>query len=117
MHNLAIALYKKGFTVTGSDDIIAEPSQSRLKKYGLLPTAAGWDVDKITPDLDAVILGMHAKADNPELLTAQQQGVRIYSYPEYVYEQSKDKLRVVIGGSHGKNNYYVHGFACVEHGK
>ena len=102
MHNLAIALHKKGFTVTGSDDVFTEPSKSRLERFGLLSAAAGWYAQKITPDLDAVILGMHAKADNPELLEAQQKGIRIYSYPEYVYEQSRNKTRVVIGGSHGK---------------
>jgi UDP-N-acetylmuramate: L-alanyl-gamma-D-glutamyl-meso-diaminopimelate ligase len=102
MHNLAIALHKKGFTVTGSDDVFTEPSKSRLERFGLLPKNEGWDITKITADLDAVILGMHAKADNPELVEAQQQGIKIYSYPEYVYEQSKNKTRVVIGGSHGK---------------
>ncbi len=102
MHNLAIALYQKGFTVTGSDDEFFEPSKSRLAKYGLLPEQDGWQPEKITADLDAVILGMHARADNPELLKAQQLGLRIYSYPEYIYEQAKDKQRVVIGGSHGK---------------
>jgi len=102
MHNLAIALHKKGFKVTGSDDVLFEPSISRLAKHGLLPEKNGWYPEKITGTLDAVILGMHARADNPELLEAQQKGIKIYSYPEYVYEQSKDKLRVVIGGSHGK---------------
>jgi UDP-N-acetylmuramate: L-alanyl-gamma-D-glutamyl-meso-diaminopimelate ligase len=102
MHNLAIALHKKGFTVTGSDDVFTEPSRSRLERSGLLPKSEGWDVTKVTADLDAVILGMHAKADNPELVEAQQKGIKIYSYPEYVYEQSKNKTRVVIGGSHGK---------------
>ncbi|MEE1885490.1 UDP-N-acetylmuramate--L-alanine ligase [Pedobacter flavus] len=102
MHNLAIALSKKGFQVSGSDDQIFEPSSSRLQKYGLLPAEMGWDVSRITADLDAVILGMHARKDNPELLKAQELGLKIYSYPEYIYEQSKDKLRVVIGGSHGK---------------
>jgi UDP-N-acetylmuramate: L-alanyl-gamma-D-glutamyl-meso-diaminopimelate ligase len=102
MHNLAIALHQKGFEVTGSDDVIFEPSKSRLAKYGILPKQEGWDTDNITVDLDAVILGMHARVDNPELLKAQEMGLRIYSYPEYIYEQSKDKLRVVIGGSHGK---------------
>lgn len=101
MHNLAIALHKKGLKVSGSDDVVYEPSASRLARHGLLPTN-GWDIAKITPQLDAVILGMHAKADNPELLKAQELGLKIYSYPEYVYEQSKDKVRVVIGGSHGK---------------
>lgn len=102
MHNLAIALAKKGYEVTGSDDIIAEPSRSRLMRHHLLPTVEGWNVDSIHKDLDVVILGMHAKADNPELLKAQHLGIPVYSYPEYIYEQAKDKLRVVIGGSHGK---------------
>lgn len=102
MHNLAIALHKKGFEVTGSDDVIFEPSSTRLAKYGLLPAEFGWFEEKITHDLDAVILGMHARVDNPELLKAQELGIKIYSYPAYIYEQSKDKLRVVIGGSHGK---------------
>lgn len=102
MHNLAIALHKKGFEVTGSDDVIFEPSSGRLANYGLLPAEMGWNDARITTALDAVILGMHARLDNPELLKAQELGVKIYSYPEYIYEQSKDKLRVVIGGSHGK---------------
>lgn len=102
MHNLAIALHKKGFNVTGSDDVIFEPSSTRLANYGLLPKSFGWFEDNITADIDAVILGMHARLDNPELVKAQQMGLKIYSYPEYIYEQSKDKLRVVIGGSHGK---------------
>ncbi|WP_316820648.1 UDP-N-acetylmuramate--L-alanine ligase [Pedobacter gandavensis] len=102
MHNLAIALHKKGYQVTGSDDVIFEPSASRLARHGILPEQMGWDASNITPDLDAVILGMHALLDNPELLKAQELGLKIYSYPEYIYEQTKDKLRVVIGGSHGK---------------
>jgi UDP-N-acetylmuramate: L-alanyl-gamma-D-glutamyl-meso-diaminopimelate ligase len=102
MHNLAIALHKKEYKVTGSDDAIAEPSLGRLQGYGLLPESIGWFPEKITTDLDAVILGMHARVDNPELLKAQELGLRIYSYPEYVHEQSKDKQRVVIAGSHGK---------------
>lgn len=102
MHNLALALHHKGYTITGSDDVIFEPSKSRLQKHGLLPESFGWDAQKITTELDAVILGMHAKPDNPELLRAQELGVKIYSYPEFLYEQSKDKTRVVIGGSHGK---------------
>ncbi|HMI05576.1 MAG TPA: Mur ligase family protein [Pedobacter sp.] len=120
MHNLAIALHKKGYQVTGSDDVIFEPSSSRLDKYGLLPRQMGWDENNITADLDAVILGMHALKDNSELLKAQQMGLKIYSYPEYIYEQTKDKLRVVIGGSHGKTtitsmilhvlNYYKRDF-------
>ncbi|TYP97999.1 UDP-N-acetylmuramate: L-alanyl-gamma-D-glutamyl-meso-diaminopimelate ligase [Tenacibaculum adriaticum] len=102
MHNLAIALHQKGYQITGSDDTIHDPSKSRLEKHGLLPKEFGWFPGKITNDLDAVILGMHAKKDNPELLKAQELGVKIYSYPEFLYEQSKDKTRVVIGGSHGK---------------
>lgn len=102
MHNLAIALNRKGYVVTGSDDEIFEPSKSRLQKEGILPTIIGWDEANITSDLDAVILGMHAREDNPELLKAKSLGLRIFSYPEYLYEQSKNKLRVVIGGSHGK---------------
>jgi UDP-N-acetylmuramate: L-alanyl-gamma-D-glutamyl-meso-diaminopimelate ligase len=102
MHNLALALHNKGYKVTGSDDTIFEPSKSRLDKKGILPLEMGWFPDKITNDIDAVILGMHAKADNPELLKAQDLGLKIYSYPEFLYEQSKSKTRVVIGGSHGK---------------
>ncbi|WCC44318.1 UDP-N-acetylmuramate--L-alanine ligase [Tenacibaculum finnmarkense] len=102
MHNLAIALHQKGDIVTGSDDTIHNPSKNRLEKHGLLPNEFGWFSEKITTDLEAIILGMHAKKDNPELLKAQELGVKIYSYPEFLYEQSKDKTRVVIGGSHGK---------------
>ena len=102
MHNLAIALHNKGYHVTGSDDTIHDPSKSRLERKGLLPQAFGWFPEKITSDLDVIILGMHAKKDNPELLKAQDMGLKIYSYPEFLYEQSKDKTRVVIGGSHGK---------------
>ena len=102
MHNLALALHKKGFIVSGSDDEILEPSRTRLADSNLLPEKDGWFPEKITKDLDAVILGMHARADNPELIKAQELGVKIFSYPEYIYEQSKDKTRVVIGGSHGK---------------
>lgn len=102
MHNLALALHKKGETITGSDDEIFEPSKSRLKKEGLLPEKEGWFPEKITSDIEAVILGMHAKADNPELLRAKELGLKIFSYPEFLYEQSKNKTRVVIGGSHGK---------------
>ena len=102
MHNLALALHNKGYKVTGSDDAIFEPSKSRLEKKGLLPVEFGWFPEKITSDIEAIILGMHAKADNPELLEAQNLGLKIYSYPEFLYEQSKNKTRVVIGGSHGK---------------
>jgi len=102
MHNLAIALHLKGDDVSGSDDEIFEPSRGRLNKYGILPGKMGWDSGRITMDLDAVILGMHAKEDNPELQRAKDLGLKIYSFPEYLYEQSKNKKRVVIGGSHGK---------------
>lgn len=102
MHNLAIALSRKGIEVTGSDDEIFEPSRSRLDRQGILPTTEGWQADKISKDLDAVILGMHAREDNPELQRAKELEIPIYSYPEYLYEQSKDKIRLVIGGSHGK---------------
>jgi UDP-N-acetylmuramate: L-alanyl-gamma-D-glutamyl-meso-diaminopimelate ligase len=102
MHNLALALHLKGDTVTGSDDVIFDPSKTRLEARGILPKAFGWYPDKITSNLDAVVVGMHAKADNKELLKAQDLGLKIYSYPEFLYEQSKFKTRVVIGGSHGK---------------
>ena len=102
MHNLAMALHDKGDIVTGSDDAIFEPSKSRLAAKSLLPNELGWYPEKITSELDAIILGMHAKADNPELLKAQELGIKIYSYPEFIYEHSKNKTRVVIGGSHGK---------------
>ncbi|WP_375242319.1 UDP-N-acetylmuramate--L-alanine ligase [Lacinutrix sp.] len=102
MHNLALALHNKSYQVTGSDDTVFEPSKSRLEAKGLLPKAFGWFPEKITSSLDAIVLGMHAKADNPELLKAQELGLKIYSYPEFLYEQSKHKTRVVIGGSHGK---------------
>ena len=102
MHNLAIALNRKGERVTGSDDEIFEPSKSRLEKEGILPNNIGWDTAKITKDLDAIILGMHARIDNPELVKAKELNIPIYSYPEFLYQQSKNKLRIVIGGSHGK---------------
>jgi len=102
MHNLAIALHLKGDIVSGSDDVVHNPSKSRLEQHGLLPKEFGWFPSKIDANLDAIILGMHAKKDNPELLKAQSLGLKIYSYPEFLYEQSKDKTRVVIGGSHGK---------------
>lgn len=102
MHNLALALHKKGFQVTGSDDEIFDPSKGRLERFGLLPENWGWYPDKINSDIDAIILGMHARIDNPELVKARDLGLKIYSYPEYIYEQTKDKIRVVIGGSHGK---------------
>ena len=102
MHNLAIALKDKGYQVTGSDDAIFEPSKSRLEKKGILPQEMGWFPEKVTADIDAVILGMHAHQDNPELAKAKELGLKIYSYPEFLYEQSKNKTRVVIAGSHGK---------------
>ena len=102
MHNLSIALHLLGHEVSGSDDEIYNPARDRLDKYGLLPEKMGWDASRITTDLDCIILGMHAKEDNKELLEAQKLGLKIYSYPEFLYEQSKNKTRVVIGGSHGK---------------
>ena len=102
MHNLAIAMHLKGNHVTGSDDEIFEPAKSNLAKYGLLPESVGWHPERITKDLDMVILGMHAKADNPELREAQRLNLKIVSFPEFIYENSKDKTRVVISGSHGK---------------
>jgi UDP-N-acetylmuramate: L-alanyl-gamma-D-glutamyl-meso-diaminopimelate ligase len=104
MHNMAIAMKLKGNNVTGSDDEINEPSRSRLNKHGLLPVHMGWYPEKITADIDEVILGMHAREDNPELVRARELGLRIFSYPEYLYEQSKGKTRIVIGGSHGKTS-------------
>ena len=102
MHQLAIALKRKGYQITGSDDEIFEPAKSNLAKEGILPEEIGWQPDRITGDLDAVILGMHAKADNPELLRSKELGVSIYSFPEYIYQESKNKTRLVVGGSHGK---------------
>lgn len=102
MHNLALALHQKGYEITGSDDAIYEPSLSRLKKYDILPEKFGWFPEKLDNSIDAVILGMHAREDNLELKKAEELGLKIYSYPEFLYEQSKDKTRVVIGGSHGK---------------
>ena len=102
MHNLAITLHKKGHNITGSDDEIFEPSRSLLQSNGLLQEKEGWNEANIHTDLDAVILGMHAREDNPELKKAQELGVKIYSFPEYIYEQSIDKQRIVISGSHGK---------------
>ena len=102
MHNLAIALHNKGYQITGSDDTIFDPSKSRLHAKGLLPSSFGWYPEKISSNLDAIVLGMHAKSDNPELIKAQSLDLKIYSYPEFLFEQSKNKTRVVIGGSHGK---------------
>jgi UDP-N-acetylmuramate: L-alanyl-gamma-D-glutamyl-meso-diaminopimelate ligase len=103
MHNLAIAISKKdNFLVTGSDDEIFEPSRTRLKENGLLPDEMGWFPDRIHKGLQAVILGMHATADNPELIRAKELGLKIYSFPEYLYQQTRSKTRIVVGGSHGK---------------
>lgn len=102
MHQLAIALSRKGDVVTGSDDEIFEPAKSNLERQGLLPEKMGWDAEKITTNLDAIILGMHAKDDNPELIKANEIGLKIYSFPEYIFEESRNKTRIVVGGSHGK---------------
>ena len=102
MHQLAIALQGKGYQVTGTDDEIFEPALTHLRDKGLLPSTFGWQPELITPDLDAIILGMHAKADNPELIKAQELGLSIYSFPEYIFHESQQKKRVVVGGSHGK---------------
>ena len=104
MHNMALALHHKGYIITGSDDAIFSPSKERLEKTGLLPRETGWFEEKITNNLDAVIVGMHANKNNPELRKAQKIGIPIYSYPEYIYEQAKEKKRIVIGGSHGKTS-------------
>ena len=103
MHNLALAVASKaGYRVTGSDDEIFDPALSHLREAGLLPDELGWHPERITPDIDAIILGMHAREDNPELVRARELGIKIYSFPEYLYEQTKDKIRIVVGGSHGK---------------
>ena len=103
MHNLAMAVAQKtGYVVTGSDDEIFDPALTHLRDAGLLPKQMGWHPELITKDIDAIILGMHAREDNPELLRAKELGLRIYSFPEYLYEQTKDKIRIVVGGSHGK---------------
>lgn len=102
MHQLAIALHRKGYRVTGTDDEIFEPAKANLAAEGLLPPQIGWQPSLITGEIDAVILGMHARNDNPELLRAQELGLKIYSFPEYIYHESLQKKRVVIGGSHGK---------------
>ena len=104
MHNLALALHHKGFQITGSDDAIFSPSKERLKRYDLLPDKMGWFPSKISSDINAIIIGMHARKDNPELKKARELNIPIFSYPEYIYEQSKNKKRVVIGGSHGKTS-------------
>lgn len=102
MHQLALALQRQGYTITGSDDEINDPAKSNLAAAGLLPEKYGWYAEKINTGIDAIVLGMHAKADNPELLAAKQLGIPVYSFPQYVYEVSKNKKRVVVAGSHGK---------------
>jgi UDP-N-acetylmuramate: L-alanyl-gamma-D-glutamyl-meso-diaminopimelate ligase len=102
MHNLAIALHKKGYSVTGSDDEIFDPARSRLMSYGLLPEAQGWFPERITSETDRVILGMHARKDNPEIIKARELGIPLLSFPEYLYDQTRNKKRIVIAGSHGK---------------
>lgn len=104
MHNLALALVEKGYQVTGSDDEIYEPSKTRLQQAGILPEQYGWFPEKITPELDGIILGMHARIDNPELIKAQELGIPVYSFPEFIFNQSKEKKRVVVAGSHGKTS-------------
>ena len=111
MHNLALALHRRGARVTGSDDEIFEPAKGRLAAAGLLPAQEGWDAGPHHARPDAVIVGMHARPDNPELLRAQELGLKIYSFPEYIYEASRDKQRIVIGGSHGKTSIT----ACILH--
>ena len=119
MHNLAVSLKLGGHEVTGSDDEIHEPSRSTLKHHSLLPDNEGWNADKITKNLDAVILGMHARKDNPELLRAQELGLKIYSFPQYIYENARNKQRVVIAGSHGKTTITANlaGYLATELGK
>ena len=102
MHQLAIALKNKGYQITGSDDEVFEPSKSNLQREGILPLKMGWFPEQITNGLDAVILGMHAKADNPEMAKAKELKLPIYSFPEYIYKESLHKTRIVVGGSHGK---------------
>jgi len=103
MHNLALAVAsKQGYIVTGSDDEIFDPALTHLHEAGICPSEFGWFPERITPDIDAIILGMHAREDNPELVRARELGLKIYSFPEYLYEQTKDKIRIVVGGSHGK---------------
>ena len=102
MHNLAIALKRAGHEVTGSDDEIYEPARTALASNGILPEKEGWHPEKIDRGMDVIMLGMHAQKDNPELVKAQELGLKIYSFPDYIYEQSRDKQRIVIAGSHGK---------------
>ena len=114
MHQLAIALKRKGYDVTGTDDEIFEPSRTALEKEGLLPASLGWNPGLITPDIEAVILGMHAKADNPEIEKARQLGLKLYSFPEYIFKESIEKTRVVVGGKSWKNDDNQHDHARVK---
>lgn len=116
MHQLAVALHKKGYKVTGSDDEIFEPSRSILASNGLLPASMGWNPENISPDLDAVLLGMHARADNPELIWAKELNLPVYSFPEYIFNESRDKKRVVVGGSHGKTTTTSMIMHALQHG-
>jgi UDP-N-acetylmuramate: L-alanyl-gamma-D-glutamyl-meso-diaminopimelate ligase len=116
MHQLAIALHKKGYHITGSDDEIFEPSSSNLASNGLLPTSLGWHPENISADLDAIILGMHARADNPELIKAKEMNLPVYSFPEYIFNESRDKKRVVVGGSHGKTTTTSMIMHALQHG-
>lgn len=104
MHNLALALHQKGYQVSGSDDVIYDPAKTRLAEAGLLPQKEGWDIESVHKDLDFVILGMHAKADNPELIKALALGLRVVSFPEFIAEETQDKIRIVVAGSHGKTS-------------
>jgi len=118
MHNLAISLNKKGHIITGSDDEIYDPARSQLEKHGLLPEELSWDTNNIKDTTDAVILGMHAKKDNPELVKAQKQGIPVYSFPEFIFNESKNKKRIVIAGSHGKTSItsmIMHVLKALEH--
>lgn len=117
MHQLAIALHGKGYHVTGSDDEIFEPASSWLTKEGIMPAETGWFPEKITSDIDAVILGMHAKADNPELIRAKELGLKIFSFPEYIYKESEHKKRVAVGGSHGKTSTTAMIMHVLQHSK
>ena len=114
MHNLAIALKQKGETVTGSDDDIFEPSYSRLKQHDILPAEMGWNPDHIQPNIDLVILGMHAKPDNPELKKAQELGLKIYSYPEFLYEHSKKQNPSCHSRFARQNDHYLNDFTCFK---
>ncbi len=114
MHNLALALHQNGHHVSGSDDEIYNPARDKLAAAGLLPPASGWFPEKITPLLDVVVLGMHARIDNPELLRAQELGLTIMSYPEFIYDQSRQKKRFVVAGSHGKTTTTAMAMHCLR---